>query len=141
MISVVLRVRWRDRELWLMGDALDIQERDLLDLGDPGPGTFHRLLKAGHHGSLSASDPVWIAALSPEVVLFTAGRHNRFNFPSGGTLNRFHEAGTRSLWISGACSGVKVEAAPEGWCPEFGNVSFSPLSRTEALTKSADERK
>ena len=38
MNSLVLRVRWRDRELWLMGDALATQERDLLDLGDPGAG-------------------------------------------------------------------------------------------------------
>ncbi|HEX7552311.1 MAG TPA: ComEC/Rec2 family competence protein [Geothrix sp.] len=36
MVSLVLRVTWRDRELWLMGDALAVQERDLLDLGDPG---------------------------------------------------------------------------------------------------------
>jgi len=36
MVSTVLRVRWQDRELWLMGDALRIQERDLMELGEPG---------------------------------------------------------------------------------------------------------
>ena len=57
MVSLVLRVRWRDRELWLMGDALGIQERDLLDLGDPGPGAAGRLLKVGHHGSSERLGP------------------------------------------------------------------------------------
>ncbi|MDP1833265.1 MAG: ComEC/Rec2 family competence protein [Geothrix sp.] len=34
-VSIVLRVNWRDRELWLMGDALAVQERDLMALGEP----------------------------------------------------------------------------------------------------------
>ena len=80
MVSAVLRVDWQDRELWLMGDALAIQERDLMDLGEPGP-TTHRLLKAGHHGSRNASDPAWIAALKPEVVIIPASYRNPFNTP------------------------------------------------------------
>ena len=80
MVSLVLRVRWQDRELWLMGDALAPQERDLLDLGDPGPAP-HRLLKVGHHGSRNASDPAWIGALAPEVAIIPAGLRNRFEHP------------------------------------------------------------
>ena len=77
MVSVVLRVGWRNRELWLMADALSPQEADLLDLGDPGSLTRHRLLKAGHHGSRNTSSPEWLAALQPELSLISAGRRNQ----------------------------------------------------------------
>ncbi len=120
MISQVLRVRWRDRELWLMGDALGIQERDLLELGDPGPSRAHRLLKAGHHGSAAASDPAWIKALSPELVLFAVGRHNRFEFPSAQTLETL---GRTPTFSTGPNHGLRVLVVPEGWRVERGTAS------------------
>lgn len=111
MVSLVLRVDWRDRQLWLMGDALDIQERDLLDLGDPGSG-HHRLLKAGHHGSRSSTTPAWLRALAPEVVLIPAGRHNRFGHPHPETLETLAEVPT---YLVGASRGVRLEASGPGW--------------------------
>jgi len=114
MISLVLRVRWRDRELWLMGDALGIQERDLLDLGEPERGSFHRLLKVGHHGSRSASDPQWLQAMKPEVAVITAGRRNTFEFPHPETMEGLRAAGCREIHIVGPARGVRLEAVPEG---------------------------
>lgn len=114
MTSAVLRVRWRDRELWLMGDALAMQEKDLLDLGEPGPGPWSRLLKAGHHGSRSASDPAWVQALDPEVVLVSAGRRNAFDHPHPEALEALGAQGAH-LFITGSCGGVEVAAAPGGW--------------------------
>lgn len=111
MVSLVLRVDWRDRQLWLMGDALGIQERDLLDLGDPGPGT-HRILKAGHHGSRSSSDPDWINALKPEQVLITAGRRNRFGHPHAETLETTRGIPTHHV---GEARGIQLQATPAGW--------------------------
>jgi competence protein ComEC len=123
MVSLVLRVRWQDRELWLMGDALAVQEADLLALGDPGQASFHRLLKAGHHGSRSSSDPQWIAAIDPELTLLTAGRRNRFGHPHAETLATL--AG-RSFEVVGPRRGVRVEAVAQGWRIEGGDG----LSRT-----------
>ncbi|MDP2876228.1 MAG: ComEC/Rec2 family competence protein [Holophaga sp.] len=117
MISQVLRVRWQDRELWLMGDVLAIQERDLLDLGDPGPATLHRLLKAGHHGSATTMDPAWVVALAPELVLFTVGRNNRFEFPSVPTLATL---GSIPYVSTGPSRGVRIVAIPGGWRVESG---------------------
>ncbi|HJW32917.1 MAG TPA: ComEC/Rec2 family competence protein [Holophagaceae bacterium] len=111
MVSLVLRVDWRDRQLWLMGDALGIQERDLLDLGDPGPGT-HRILKAGHHGSRSSSDPDWVHALAPEQVLLTAGRRNRFGHPHAETLATLQGLPTHHV---GEARGILLQATPTGW--------------------------
>jgi competence protein ComEC len=127
MVSLVLRVSWLDRELWLMGDALAIQERDLLDLGEPGP-FRHRLLKAGHHGSRTASDLAWITALRPEVALFPAGLRNRFEHPHPETLEVLQRAGAAG-WITGPRSGVQVVAVPGGWRCAFGDgtSAFMPL--------------
>ncbi len=127
MVSAVLRVQWQDRELWLMGDALAIQERDLLALGDPGPGR-HRLLKAGHHGSRGASDPAWLSALDPEVVLLTAGLRNSLGHPHPETLALL-SARRLSPWVAGPRAGVRVAAVPGGWriTTGDGRAAFTPL--------------
>ncbi len=129
MVSAVLRVAWRDRELWLMGDALAIQERDLLDLGEPGLAP-HRLLKAGHHGSRNASDPAWIAALKPEVVIIPAGFRNPFEHPHPETLETFRQEGL-TPWTTGTCCGVRLSALAGGWGIQAGDgtAAFTPLRR------------
>jgi competence protein ComEC len=118
MNSVVLRVRWRDREAWLMGDALATQERDLLELGDPGPARPGRILKAGHHGSRSASDPAWARALGPRIALMCAGRDNAFGHPHAEALAAL--AGAQVL-VTGDRLGIRVEARPGGWLVETGD--------------------
>ncbi len=130
MVSVVLQVSWRDRDLWLMGDALAIQERDLLDLGDPAPAP-HRLLKVGHHGSRNASDPAWVAALRPEVAVIPAGYRNRFDHPHPETLATFQSQGLVP-WVTGPACGVRVSAAEGGWRIETGDGggAFTPLRTT-----------
>jgi competence protein ComEC len=112
-----------------MGDALAVQERDLMDLGEPGP-SMHRLLKAGHHGSRNASDPAWIAALKPEVAIISAGFRNPFEHPHLETLETFRREGL-TPWMTGASCGVRVSAATGGWGIETGDgaVAFTPLRR------------
>jgi competence protein ComEC len=129
MVSAVLRVDWQDRELWLMGDALAVQERDLLDLGEPGPAR-HRLLKAGHHGSRNASDPAWIAALKPEVVILPASYRNPFEHPHPETLETFRREGLTPR-VTGPSCGVRASAWAGGWGLEFGDgtETFTPLRR------------
>lgn len=120
MVSLVLRLRWRDRELWLMGDALKVQEGDLLDLGEPGGGVFHRILKAGHHGSRSSSSPAWIAALRPDLAIIPAGRANRFGHPHAETLATLREAGV-PFATTGERRGLRLEAVEGGWQLEGGD--------------------
>ncbi len=129
MVSLVLRIDWRDHQLWLMGDALGIQERDLVSLGDPGPWRGPRLLKVGHHGSRSSCDPVWLAALRPDLALVTAGRRNRFGHPHAETLEAFGQLGLPLPRVVGPSLGLQVLAIPGGWRVEEGN------GRTEALRR------
>lgn len=122
MASAVLRLRWRDREFWLMGDALAVQERDLLGLGEPGetaPDAL-RLLKAGHHGSRSASDPAWVQALAPDLSLVCAGRRNAFDHPHPEAMAALRSTGA-PVFVTGARLGVRVQAEPGGWRVEGGD--------------------
>jgi competence protein ComEC len=126
MVSVVLRVRWRDRELWLMGDALAMQEQDLLALGDPGRAgpERRRLLKAGHHGSRSASSPAWVRALRPDLALVCAGRGNRFDHPHPEAMAALRSPGG-PVFVTGTRQGLRVQAgladAGAGWLVEGGD--------------------
>ncbi len=112
--SAVLRLRWGAHEAWLMGDAETLQEQDLQELGEPGPGPAHRLLKPGHHGAANATSAAWLQALRPQVALVTAERHSSFGFPHPETLVRLEAAGCRVIRC-GDTSGARVEATPTGW--------------------------
>ena len=129
MLSLVLRARWRDRELWLMGDALQLQERDLMDLGEPGPRLgLHRILKAGHHGSRSSGDPEWLRAVAPDAALITAGLRNRFGHPHPETLDALQGLGI-PFAVTGARRGARLVAEPGGWRLEGGDggIAFLPF--------------
>jgi len=134
MVSLVLRARWQDRELWLMGDALQLQERDLRDLGDPGPpGSLHRVLKVGHHGSRSSGDPAWLEGLAPDAALITAGLHNRFEHPHPETLADLQHLGI-PFAVVGPRRGARIEAMADGWLLEGGDgvATFLPFKTPSA---------
>ncbi|UQS82742.1 DNA internalization-related competence protein ComEC/Rec2 [Bombilactobacillus folatiphilus] len=44
-------------------------------------------LKAGHHGSKTASSPKFLRQIQPEKVLISVGRHNRYGHPSSETMS------------------------------------------------------
>lgn len=55
------------------------------------------LLKAGHHGSRTSSTDDFIALLSPEVGIISAGRNNRYGHPHPEVLETFHMYGVAVL--------------------------------------------
>ena len=48
-----------------------------------------RILVAPHHGSNTSSTPAFIAAVSPDVVLFPSGYRNRYGFPKAAVVERY----------------------------------------------------
>lgn len=44
------------------------------------------VVKLGHHGSKTASDPKYLKQLAPELVIISAGRHNRYGHPNQETI-------------------------------------------------------
>ena len=48
-----------------------------------------RILVAPHHGSNTSSTPAFIAAVSPDIVLFPSGYRNRYGFPKAAVVERY----------------------------------------------------
>ncbi|KRN13699.1 DNA internalization-related competence protein ComEC Rec2 [Fructilactobacillus fructivorans] len=48
------------------------------------------VIKLGHHGSKTSSDPKFIRAIDPKIALISAGRHNRYHHPNQETIDTMH---------------------------------------------------
>jgi competence protein ComEC len=51
------------------------------------------VLKAPHHGSATSSTPAFLSATRPDVVVFSAGRDNRFGHPAAPVVARYQARG------------------------------------------------
>jgi competence protein ComEC len=76
----------------LEGDAERPSEDAMLNAGLITPVT---LLKVGHHGSKTSSNPEFLAAAQPQEAVISVGRHNTFGHPRAEVIQRFGEAHTR----------------------------------------------
>lgn len=77
--SIVLRLQHGQVSMLLMGDAEAYSEQALLaSVPDQLPST---ILKVGHHGSSSSSSLPFLAAVRPQVAVYTAGRGNNYGHP------------------------------------------------------------
>jgi len=90
--SIVLELRWRDVSVVLTGDAGVAAERDMIPSFAPAR---LRVVKIGHHGSLTSSAPEFVRALRPQIAIVSAGRNNRFGHPVPEVLDRFASIGAR----------------------------------------------
>lgn len=55
------------------------------------------VLVVPHHGSLTSSTPAFIAAVAPEVAVYTPGYRNRFGHPRAEVTARYDAAGVRTF--------------------------------------------
>lgn len=85
--SCVLRVSSINGSILLTGDIERLAEKILIK--------YHAgqlsstVLIAPHHGSKSSSTDEFIAAVSPQYVLFPVGYRNRFGFPKKSVMDRY----------------------------------------------------
>lgn len=77
--SIVAKLQFGKTCLLLQGDAPREVERHLLGLGESD---LHcQILKAGHHGSRTSSDPSYIKAVNPDYFVISSGKNNRYGHP------------------------------------------------------------
>ncbi len=118
--SCVLKVtaggRSGSSSVLISGDLSAKGEKRLIELY--GDKLKADILVAGHHGSRYSTSSIWLRQVQPEVVVFSAGYHNRYHFPTEETLQRL---APEIFWFNTACSG--------GIGYEIGNESgkFNPL--------------
>ena len=92
--SLILRVDYGSNAFLFTGDAETATEDEILRSGARIRST---VLKAAHHGSRTASSPAFVYAVSPEVVVISAGKRNKFDHPHWETIKLFREIGARIL--------------------------------------------
>ncbi|MBT5016877.1 MBL fold metallo-hydrolase [Candidatus Peregrinibacteria bacterium] len=92
--SIVLRVSWEDFDVVLTGDAEHEVEKELLVTGVD---LKAEVLKAGHHGSRTATGAGFLAAVSPETVVIQCGADNQFAHPHKETLARLESLNIQVL--------------------------------------------
>ena len=107
--SVVLLARLGDFEALLTGDAYKPLERILAAKLVPGI----EVLKVGHHGSDTSTDPVLLDRTSPSLALISAGRRNRYGHPTPQVLARLRSRGI-PVWRTDRDGTVRVIGSPDG---------------------------
>lgn len=99
--SIVARLVYGENEFLLTGDSpqniedyLVFQEK-LKSSNDDS--LQSDVLKAGHHGSKTSTGAEFLAAVSPEYVVISAGKNNRYGHPSPEVLDILNNFGAKIL--------------------------------------------
>jgi competence protein ComEC len=110
-VSAVLLVRYGDFSALLTGDApSSVEERLVARYGD----TLRAdVLKAGHHGSRTASSAAFLDAVEPELAVVSAGVRNDYGHPHGEVLARLQVRGI-GLARTDLDGTVRIEVEPGG---------------------------
>lgn len=91
--SIVARLVYGENEFLLTGDSPQAIENHLVSLGD----LESDVLKAGHHGSKTSTGSAFISAVSPEYVVISAGKDNRYGHPNQEVLDTITNFGAQIL--------------------------------------------
>jgi competence protein ComEC len=92
--SLVLRLDYGLASALLAGDAERPSEDAMLNHHRLAPVT---LLKVGHHGSKTSTNPEFLDAVTPQAAVISVGRHNTFGHPRADVLARL-EAAHSQTW-------------------------------------------
>lgn len=103
--SVVLRVEYGETSILLAADAEREAEMDMLANCEHLQST---VLKAGHHGSDTATSDAFLEAVQPEVAIISVGK-NDFGHPSRETLDRLKQHSMR-VYRTDRNGGVTIES-------------------------------
>jgi competence protein ComEC len=110
--SVVLLLELYGRRFLLPGDLGQRGERGILDALDALPERAD-VLKAGHHGSRSATGTLWLGVWRPRETVISVGRSNIYGHPHPDTLERLEKSGT-AVFRTDRHGEIQYRAAPDG---------------------------
>lgn len=92
--SLVLRIVYGETAFLFLGDLEEEGEAALLATDRP----LHAdVVKVPHHGSRHSSSAALAAVVRPRWAVASASSHNRFGFPHGEAVDRWHAAGAEVL--------------------------------------------
>jgi competence protein ComEC len=102
--SIVARLDYGETSFLFTGDAgFDVEKVLLENLNHNSTSTKINsenildvdILKAGHHGSKTASSLEFLKKVSPELTIISAGKDNKFGHPNQETLGRINAVGSK----------------------------------------------
>ena len=88
--SMVLKMSYGAFDMLFTGDIGQEQEKDMLQKKREYLWNIE-VLKSAHHGSKNSNCKEWLAAISPTMTLYSAGKNNRYGHPSKETILRMEE--------------------------------------------------
>lgn len=88
--SVVLRLDVGKVAFLFVGDAMHMEEESMMSAGMP---LKANILKVGHHGDDTASSPVFLETVKPDVAIYSAGKGNMHFLPKQATLDNLLQVG------------------------------------------------
>ena len=85
--SMIVKIADGPASAVLTGDAPSKVEDEVEPLGD-----WHaEIMKAGHHGSHTATSEGWIESVRPEYAIISCGKNNRYGHPHKEVIDRLRE--------------------------------------------------
>jgi competence protein ComEC len=91
--SMFVKVGHGTESAVLTGDAPMQVESSVSEQGD----WRASILKAGHHGSRTATGSTWLNAVGPKWVIISCGKNNRYGHPNAETVERIQHFGSSIL--------------------------------------------
>ena len=125
--SLVLHMQFGQSSVLLEGDAERPSEDAMLAAGLVHPVT---LLKVGHHGSKTSSNPEFLAAAQPRQAIISVGRNNTFGHPKPEIIQRFADAHT-TLFRTDEFGLTTFQLTRDGAIHSFVNGSPLPLHEVD----------
>lgn len=92
--SLVLTGNFGGRRFLFMGDLDRNGEKRVISRY---PNLRTDVLKLGHHGSRTASDPLFLSQVRPAIGIISAGRQNRYGHPNQETMENVHRVGIKTV--------------------------------------------
>jgi len=93
--SIVGELRYGDTCFLFTGDSPAKIEKYLVEIY--GGGLKCNVLKAGHHGSKTSTDSLYLEAVRPSIAIISAGKDNSYGHPNVEVIERLQHAGVRIL--------------------------------------------
>lgn len=90
--SMVLKIESDNVSILFASDVETEAEENLLHLGK---WLKSDIIKVPHHGGNTSSSENFLKAVSPQTAVVSVGRHNPYDHPHKGTLERYEHAGAR----------------------------------------------
>lgn len=95
--SIVAKLVYGKTSVILQGDSTSGVEHYLLSQKNSKVFLHSDILKAGHHGSRTSSSKEYVAAVSPNYAIISAGKENKYGHPHKETLGTLMSLGIQIL--------------------------------------------